>query len=196
MRIRLAACIVVAAFLSAGVDASAQYRKNDEFHAGHQKFDDPARTSPNRSAEIEFGSGHATIEWGAPSVRDREVYGRLVPEGSVWRAGANEATVIHFDDDVRVEGEPLDAGSYALFSIGSPDEWTFIFNTVSQQWGAFSHDSERDALRVTVSPGEGVHQEELQFSFVDTDENSITVRMRWGTVSVDFDVALANGGRP
>lgn len=184
--------IFIALFLFVAADvAQAQYRENDELHAGHQKYDDPARRSPNRSAEIEFGSGHATVEWSAPSVTERQLYGGLIPDGNIWRTGANEATVIHFDDDVLVEGNALAAGSYALFTIGGPDKWTFIFNAVSQQWGAFSHNADEDVLRVNVTPGESDHQEEQLFSLMASKDNTTIVRLNWGTIEVELNVELA-----
>lgn len=174
--------------LMSSADAQAQYPQNDELHARHGAFDEP-RTSPNRSAETAFGDGRIVLEWGAPSVKERALYGGLVPEGRVWRTGANEATVIHFDEDVLVQGQPLPAGSYALFTIGSETEWTFIFNKVHQQWGAFSYDEEQDALRVTATPTEAEHQEELLFTFVDLEGPVTRVQLNWGTVEAGFDVA-------
>jgi len=185
--------VVIVLLLLAFADISAgQYRADDEFHAGHQKYDDPARTSPNRESEIDFGSGHAMVEWSAPSVRDRDLYGNLVPTKEVWRTGANEATVIHFDDDVLIEGEELAAGSYALFTIGGSDEWTFIFDRTIKQWGAFSYNPETDALRVTVASGEGQHAEELSLTFADAENGTTKLRLRWGTIDTGVGIALAN----
>lgn len=171
--------------------SAAQYRADDVFFEGHQKYDDPARRSPNRESEIQFGSGHAMVEWSAPSVRDRELYGNLVPTDDVWRTGANEATVIHFDDDVLIEGEALAAGTYALFTIGGPDSWTFIFDSTVKQWGAFSYNPETDALRVTVASGEGEHTEELSLSFADPEGGSTKLRLQWGTIDVGISIQLA-----
>ncbi len=191
MKTSLSYLFFVLIFLFSADFAQAQYRANDELHAGRQKYDDPARRSPNRSAEIDFGSGHATIEWSAPSVRERQLYGGLIPDGSVWRTGADEATVIHFDDAVLVEGKELAAGSYALFTVGGSEEWTFIFNAVSQQWGAYSRDPDEDVLRVKVTPEESDHQEELLFTFADTKDRTTTVRLNWGEIEVELNVELA-----
>ncbi|MCH8124060.1 MAG: DUF2911 domain-containing protein [Bacteroidetes bacterium] len=191
MKTSLSYLFLALIFLFTSDIVQAQYRENDELHEGHQKYDDPERRSPNRSAEIDFGSGHATIEWSAPSVRDRQLYGGLSPDGNIWRSGANEATVIHFDDDVLVEGNALAAGSYALFTSGGPDEWTFIFNAVSQQWGAFSQNADEDVLRINVTPGEEDFREELRFAFEDTGDRTTKVLLSWGTIAVELNVEVA-----
>ena len=172
--------------------ATAQYRQNDELHASHGSFDNERR-SPNRSAGTDLDESKITIEWSAPSARGRVLFGRLIPPGRVWRTGANEASVIHFDDAVLIEGEELPAGNYALFTIGSPEEFTFIFNSVSQQWGSFSHDVDKDALRVTVETLTGEHQEEMLFSFRNSTADETDVYLNWGTISTSFNVRLAPG---
>lgn len=72
------------------------------------------------------------------------------PFGEVWRTGANEATTVEFEDDVRIEGEALPEGKYALFTIPDEDQWVIIFNKAHDQWGAYNYDPGEDALRVTV----------------------------------------------
>lgn len=173
--------------------ANAQYRENAELHAGHQPYNSDERRSPDRANEVLLGSSKITIEWSAPSLRDRDIFGRLVPPGGrIWRTGANEATVIHFDDDVQIEGKTLSAGNYALFTIGSAEEFTFIFNTVSQQWGAFGHNPDKDALRVTVDTVQGEHREELLLSFENNTDSSTDVLLAWGNITAAFSVRLAS----
>ncbi len=172
--------------------SEAQYRRNDKLHAGHQAYDSPERVSPSRSATLAFGTGEIVVEWSAPSVRHRQLLGRLIPSERIWRTGANEATVIHFDDDVIIGRDSLAAGSYALFTIGGEEEWTFIFNSESQQWGAFSHDPEHDALRIQVIPTSGDHQEELAFALSSTTKETARVVLSWGTIRVGFDARFAH----
>ena len=184
--------VVVFAAMIAVAPAAAQYRQNDELHATHDSFDGE-RKSPNQSAEGKLGDSVVTIEWSAPAARDRELFGALIPPDEVWRTGANEASVIHFESDVLIQGENLSAGSYALFTIGSPKEFTFIFNSVSQQWGAFSYDIEDDALRVTVDTATGDHQEDLLFSFRNATSTEADIFLTWGTISTSFNVRAVSG---
>ena len=88
-------------------------------------------------------------------MKGRPIWGQLVPYGQVWRSGANEATTITFDQPVMVEGQPLAAGTYSLFTIPTEKQWTMIFNKTAKQWGAFKYDDKQDALRVTVTPQKG-----------------------------------------
>jgi hypothetical protein len=149
-----------------------------------QRGDDADRASKNGRTEGEIAGVSITIEYGRPNVKDREVWGALVPWGQVWRTGANEATTIEFSGDVMIEGEALAAGKYSLFTIPGESEWTVIFNKVPQQWGAFRYDANEDALRVTVEPGSTEHVESMDFVI---DGSKVTVR--WAETAVSFEVS-------
>src|ERR1043165_5414211 len=114
--------------------------------------DKASRPSPPAEASRKTSNATITINYSQPSVKGREVWGKLVPYGQVWRAGANEATTFQVDKDVKIEGQALAAGKYGLFTIPNADEWTIIFNKVPNQWGAFKYDEKQDALRVKVKP--------------------------------------------
>jgi len=111
------------------------------------------RVSPAQTESYKIGKAKITIDYSSPSVRDRKIWGWLVPYDKVWRAGANEATTFETDAAIRVAGKPLPAGKYGFFLIPhATGPWTAVFNTVSNQWGAFKYDSTKDQLRVDVSP--------------------------------------------
>lgn len=149
------------------------------------------RVSPNATVTQTVGVTDITIAYGRPSVRGRTIFGELVPYDQVWRTGANEATTITFENDVQVEGEPLEAGTYSLFTIPRRSaSWVLIFNEQANQWGAYNYDQEQDVLRVQVEPREAPPQELLTFSFEDVDETSATVVIRWADVAVPFDVQV------
>jgi hypothetical protein len=114
-----------------------------------------------------------------------------VPYGKVWRTGANQATTISFGSDVTVEGQPLAAGTYALFAIPTPGEWTIIFNKTAKQWGAFEYDAGQDALRVAVKLEAAERQEWMSFGFRELSANSATVVLRWEKLAVPFKVQVA-----
>lgn len=115
--------------------------------------DKAKRPSPPMVTEVKAGTANVKISYSAPSVKGREVWGKLVPYDQVWRTGANEATVFETDADIKVEGKVLPKGKYSLFTIPGKDEWVIIFNKKAEQWGAYSYKKEDDALRVTVRPG-------------------------------------------
>lgn len=109
------------------------------------------RPSPPATASGKIGEATVTIEYSSPAVKNRKVWGELVPYGRVWRAGANEATLIEFSKDVLVEGKPLPKGTYSLYTIPGESQWTVIFNKAVGQWGT-EYDERLDALRVNVKP--------------------------------------------
>lgn len=108
--------------------------------------------SPESTLKQKVGFTEIEVVYGRPSARGRKIFGGLVPQGEVWRTGANTATKITFSTAVKVEGRELPAGSYALYSIPGANEWTVIFNRVTGEWGAYSYKEANDALRVKVKP--------------------------------------------
>ncbi len=117
-----------------------------------QMGDKQKRESPPATMEATIGDAKITIDYSQPAVKNREVYGKLVPYGKVWRTGANEATTFETSADITVNGKKLSAGKYSLFTIPAEDgEWTVIFNENSEQWGAYKYDESEDAVRVSVN---------------------------------------------
>ena len=159
------------------------------FPAVAERGDDTDRKSKNGKAMGTLDGVDVTVEYGRPNVKERTLWGGLVPYDKVWRTGADEATTITFSGDVTVEGEALAAGTYGLFTI--PTEgggWTIIFNTVAEQWGTSKYDEANDALRVEVQAQDSEdHVEEMTFTVGDG-----TVSLHWGTTVVP--VSVASGG--
>ena len=75
--------------------------------------------SPEAVAQIDQNGLKIKVDYCQPYKKGRKIFGGLVPYGQVWRTGANEATVIDFDQDVTVAGQPLKEGSYSLWTIPS-----------------------------------------------------------------------------
>ena len=115
----------------------------------------------------------------------------IVPYGHVWRTGANEATQFSVTDDVLINGQPLKAGTYSLHTIPTRDEWTIIFNSDAGQWGSFTYDAKKDALRVKAKPQTVADNEEwLMYTFDPVTDNSAQVNIRWEKVRVPFTVEI------
>ncbi len=118
--------------------------------------DKSKRASPPETATEKIKSGATiTINYSSPAVKERKIWGDLVPYDKVWRTGANEATIFETDKDIKVEGKTLAAGKYSLYTIPGEKEWTFIFNSATGQWGinrdgSTTEDPAKDVLRVTV----------------------------------------------
>ena len=90
------------------------------------------------------------IIYGRPQKNNRIIFGDLVPYGSVWRLGANEATEIEFFKDVKISGKKIAKGRYTLYALPEEDKWTIILNNETNIWGAFKYDEKKDVLRTDV----------------------------------------------
>ena len=138
------------------------------------------RLSPKASVGYTIGLTDVNIHYSSPAVKERIIWGNVVPYDKIWRGGANEATTIEFSTDVNVEGQMLKAGKYALFFIPGQSEWTVIFNKKTDQWGAYGYEESDDALRITVTPkmNEGM-QERLTYSIHDMKMDMGYVKLAW-----------------
>ena len=149
------------------------------------------RLSPNAEVMQTIGVTDVHIAYGRPSMRDRDIFGDLVPYGEIWRTAADEATAITFEHDVRIEGEPLDAGTYAFFTIPDEDAWTLIFNEDVDQWGAYEHTPDDDVIRIeNVTPEEGPEREMFTILFEHVDATSGSIVLHWDNVRVPFTVEV------
>ncbi len=142
------------------------------------------RPSPPAEVTKEVNGKTITVNYSKPSKRDREVFGKLVPYGKVWRTGANESSWIEFSGDVEVEGKKIAAGKYGLFTIPGEDEWVIIFNKTWNKWGAFSYNEGDDVLRVTAKPSKGSLTEVFDISIEDSGD----VVLAWDETKVSFSV--------
>jgi len=152
----------------------------------HAQQDKSNRPSPPKQVSSTVDGVEVTIDYSSPGVKNRTIFGGLESYGKVWRAGANEATWIEVSDDVKVNGKSLPAGKYAFFIIPRENqEWTLIFNSKWDQWGAYNYDESLDVLRVDVKPKKIKHTERLEYNINKTGE----VSMKWSTTSVPFKIS-------
>jgi hypothetical protein len=122
-------------------------------HAEEAKKIDFPQASPSASVKERVGVTAVSIDYSRPSVRERKIFGGLLPYGTVWRTGANAATKITFSTDVKLGGAAVPAGSYALFTIPGEAAWTVILSkVVDGQWGSYAYDKKDDQARITVKP--------------------------------------------
>lgn len=151
---------------------------------------DLPRASQHALVSQRIGITDITINYHRPLANGRPIWGKLVPYGQVWRAGANENTTITFTDPVTIEGQPLDKGTYGLHMIPGENQWTVIFSKTATAWGSFSYKQEEDALRVNVKPMTAEAHDALAYDFVDVKPASTVVTMSWDKVAVPFKVEV------
>lgn len=142
----------------------------------------------------------------APNGDDRagKIWGQLVPYGMQnlgfgtceecpWRAGANQNTVFTVSHDVKIQGEPLAAGSYGLHIVPEEEgDWTIIFSNNSTSWGSFTYDASEDALRVKATPTEHAYTEWLTYEFTDRQLAEATVSMSWENITLPWTITVDN----
>jgi hypothetical protein len=131
-----------------------------------------------------------TVEYYRPAARGRDpVFGKVVTWGEHWTPGANWATTVDVDHDVRVNGALLPKGKYALWTVVNPDRWTV---ELRRQWRKFHvpppTDSSDVQLRLTVRPDSGAATELLTFDFPAVRPAATTLRFRWGRVVVPLEI--------
>ena len=151
---------------------------------------DLPKQSPRASVGQTIGLTSIAITYDRPAVNGREIWGKLVPFDTVWRAGANENTVISFSSPVRVGGKTLEAGRYGVHMIPTRNDWTIAFSREANAWGSFSYDPAEDALRVTATPVPGDMHERLAYTLDDPTDSSVVATLRWEKLAVPFTIAV------
>jgi tetratricopeptide (TPR) repeat protein len=150
----------------------------------------PLRVSPASTVSQEIGISKIDLAFARPAVKGRKIWGDLVPYGQVWRAGANNATVITLSHAAKVAGKDVPAGSYGFFVIPGEKTWTLILNKKAKQWGAYEYKKEEDLLRWEATPQAGPFLEYLDYRVVPTGTDSATIELGWEKLRVRFPVAF------
>ncbi len=152
------------------------------------------RVSPKAFETQTIGLTDVTISYSRPGVKERKIWGGLVPFNKVWRAGANEATKFTFSTNVWIEGKKFPAGSYSFFIIPRKGkDWTIIFNKVAKQWGAFEYNEAEDFARFNVKPQTTNFREWLTYTFDNMTvnnkgKNSAVISLIWEKVKIPFTI--------
>ncbi len=150
--------------------------------ATYSQFTLPA-ASPRAKAEQQFSVSKITVDYSRPGVKGRKIFGELVPYGKVWRAGANSATKITFEQSVNFGGKTVSAGTYGIFVIPSEKEWKIILNKDSQQWGAYEYDEKQNVAEANVPVQKlSEKQEWFEISLNPVDDNTTDLIFKWDTV--------------
>lgn len=158
------------------------------------------QASPIAKLEQRIGLTDVTIRYSRPSVRERKIWGELVPYNTIWRTGANACTVISFSDNVSINGQNVPAGEYSFFTIPTENEWVVIFNKNIKLWGSDGYRQEEDILRINVKPDMNApFTETMLFAFDNIKIDAADLNLMWANmkllfrISTDTDTkALAN----
>src|ERR1043165_5583575 len=171
----------------------------------------PRTPSPAAVATQTIGISTITVNYSRPSVKNRKVWGELVPYGwnvqgfgagnsAPWRAGANENTTITLSHEATVEGKAVPAGTYGLFFVINEDNsGELVLSKDHQSWGSFWYDPNHDLFRTKIQLRETPFTEMLTYDFINSTRTSSELVLNWEKkqfpVKIEFDVdniVLAN----
>ncbi len=149
--------------------------------------------APSPAAELDqvVGVTEFEIEYSRPSVKDREIYGGLVPYDELWRTGANAPTKISFDTEVTFGDKTVPAGEYVLFTIPGKDEWTVIVYGDAKVANAGAYDEKNDVARITVTPAALTEPvESFTIGFDNLRDDSATLFLDWANLRVPIPITI------
>lgn len=152
-----------------------------------------ARPSPMASIGMRYKETYVKITYCQPQKRGREIFGKLVPYGKVWRTGANEATEITTTKNIQINGTLLKAGTYSLFTIPDKDKWTIIINSDLGLWGAYNYNQKQDVMRfdVPVQAISDVVYEPFTLQF-DQRNDVASLLIMWDRTKISIPVKFIN----
>lgn len=164
----------------------------------------PRTPSPASSVNQTIGISTIAVDYSRPAVRNREIWGKLVPYGwnkqgfgnnkmAPWRAGANENTVLTLSHAAKIEGKKVPAGKYGLFFvINENNEGEVILSKDNRSWGSFFYEEDRDQMKSKINLRDIPHTEELTFEFINLSKNGAELVLNWEKkqfpVKIEFDV--------
>jgi hypothetical protein len=150
-----------------------------------------APLSPPAKADVTLPSATITVDYSAPSVRGRNIFGALVPYGEVWRTGANAATTLKTSGDLMIGDLKVPAGTYTLYSLPTADGWKLIVNKQTGQWGTV-YDKTQDLGRVAMSTGSNsMPVETMVIDFEKTMGDATELHVKWAGVDASVTVTAS-----
>ncbi|WP_347173266.1 DUF2911 domain-containing protein [Polaribacter uvawellassae] len=152
-----------------------------------QKFD-PLDKSPMDAAAFpsDYKNSNKIVKvvYSRPQLNGRNIT-KLVPEGKMWRTGANQATEITFYKDVKFGGKSVSAGTYSLFTIPGEKEWTIVLSSAKNVWGAYFYKETEDVVRVKGKVMSSMAPIE---AFSMTFDDDMNLYMGWGYTVVKVTI--------
>lgn len=151
---------------------------------------DTVKKSTPAIARTNVNGNKLVINYYSPAVRNRVIWGGLVPYDQVWVTGAHSATKFVSPVDFMVAGKKIPAGTYALFTIPGKDAWTFIINKNWDQHLADEYSEADDVVRTSIKPQQADHQERLRYLIDQTGEYKASIEMHWEKLRLRVPIEL------
>lgn len=154
--------------------------------------------SPSASVSTVVGLTDVKIDYARPRTKGRKIFGEgadvLVPNGKIWRTGANNGTKITFSDEVTVEGTKVAKGEYLLFSWPGATEWTLsLYKDLSIGGNTDGYKAENEVAKFKVKPAkltEKVDMFTMNITDLSDDSKTAKIEIAWENTSVKFGIAV------
>ena len=160
----------------------------------------PAQARPSERGTVSQVVAGTTIalDYSRPVARGRTLFGDggLVPWGRMWTPGANWATTIEADRDIRVNGHAGPRGRYSVWTIPGPNEWTVILSREARVFHTRPPADSTAQTRLAVRPERGPHMEALAWYFPVVSPGGTTLRLHWGTTVVPLEITVQPAAEP
>jgi hypothetical protein len=146
--------------------------------------------SPLQTVKQAFALSDITVEYSRPSAKGRVVFGDVVPFGSIWRTGANGSTKITFGEDVKVEGNDVKAGTYALYTVPNKDSWEImLYKDLTLGGNVSEYKKENEVLRFTVKPvSDNDKTEMFTVDFSTITSTTTKIELVWEKTRVPINI--------
>ena len=146
--------------------------------------------SPAATVSQVIGLAKVNVAYSRPSLKGRQLIGSgLIPYGQIWRTGANKIPVITIDQEVKMEGNVIPAGTYGLATIPGALEWTIILTKNADQWGVYNYKQSEDLVRFVVPSNKlATKEEHFTIDFTEFTATSAKMRLLWEYSSVSFKI--------
>ena len=147
--------------------------------------------APSVKAKVEqrVGITDFSVDYSSPAMRERKIWGGLVPFDKVWRTGANASTKLTASRDFTFGETAVPKGTYSVFSIPGASSWTVILNKNADA-GTADYDARNDAARVTVKPETSGTRERMTFLFSDTTDTATRLDLLWESLRVSVPIKV------
>jgi len=147
--------------------------------------------SPTQTIKQDFGTAGIELKYSRPGMKERKIFGDLVPYKKLWRTGANAATMIRFNEPVEIKGKQIDTGSYALYTIPDVDSWEIIINKGTSNWGVDGYKESEDVARFTVTPMKmKTKLETFTMQFANIQPESCELHIMWEKTAVAIPIQV------
>ena len=147
--------------------------------------------SPGASVSQVVGVTKISIDYSRPSLKGREIFGKLIPFDKVYRTGANSSTKIETTGDIMVQGQLLKAGKYAIMSIPNQTNWTVIFSKNLSVTEA-NYAAADDVLRVMTRPQDIANVESFTIDFSDVKDDAANMNISWEKTKISLAITVDN----